>query len=78
MYVKLTKVFQTHIHVFFNTEPGHTEELQWEMSISLFVDSQWLLYTQPVMSVGNIADTKIRVILDAVKRKSQDCQMGCC
>ena len=76
--LSLQKCFKLIFTFFFNTEPGHTEELQWEMSISLFVDSQWLLYTQPVMSVGNIADTKIRVILDAVKRKSQDCQMGCC
>jgi len=46
---------------------GHTEELQWKTSISLFVDSWWLLYTQLVMSEGNTANTEIRPALDAVK-----------
>ena len=39
------------------------------MLISLFVDSQWLLYTQPVMSEGNTADTEMKATLDAVKKK---------
>ena len=45
------------------------EELHRKMLISLFVDSQWLLYTQPVMSEGNTADTEMKATLDAVKKK---------
>ena len=41
---------------FFNIEPGHIKEQQWETlgetSISSFFDSWWLLYTQSLMSEG--------------------------
>ena len=57
-------------------EPGHMKDLQGRMLISPFVDSQWLLYTQPVMSEGNTAETKMRTTLDAIE-KSQDCQISC-
>jgi len=53
------------------------EELLWETSISSFVDSRWLLYTQSVISVGNTADMEIRVTLDAVKRVKVVIIMGC-
>ena len=48
---------------FCNIELGHTEELQWETSISSLIDSWWLLYTQPVMSEGNTAHMEIRATL---------------
>ena len=69
MYVKLVKCFILTFMSFLNIELGHMEELQWEMLgetfISSFLDSWWLLYTQPVMSEGNTAHKEIRANLDA-------------
>ena len=41
----------------------------WEMLISLFLDSRWLLYTHPVMSEGNTAhmDGDLRCCPERVK-----------
>ena len=76
-YHLLSEYMLTHIScLFLCLEPGHTEELQGKISVSLFTVSLWLLYIQPVMSEGKTADMEIRVTLDAVK--SQNCQMGCC
>ena len=75
MYVKLIKVLYINVHIFFffNIESDYTEEWQWkmpgEMPISSFLDNRWLLYTQPLMSEGNIAhmDGNLRFCLERVK-----------
>jgi len=55
------KVFHIHIYIFFcRKNQNIMEELQWKMPIQPFVDSWWLLYTQPIMSKGNTADMEIR------------------
>ena len=36
-----------------------------------FVESRWLLYTQPIMPEGKIADMEMRATLDAVKKESR-------
>jgi len=41
------------------------------MLISSFLDCQWLLYIQPVMSEENTAHAGVRVTLNAVKRDSR-------
>ena len=54
---------------------GPMDELQWEMleqtSISLCIDSWWLLFTQPVLSEGKTAYTEVRASLDVVKKESR-------
>ena len=61
----------------FNIESDHMEECQWEMlgetSISSFLDSRWLLYTQSVMSEGKNSSygDKGDLGLDAVKKESR-------
>ena len=42
-----------------------------EMSISSFLDSLWLLYTQPVFSEGNTVHVEMWATLDAVKKESK-------
>ena len=41
------------------------------MLILLFLDSQWLLNTQPMMSEGDTAHMEIQATLDAVKKESR-------
>ena len=72
---KLLKVFYINLHVVLvyidRTRPYRRIAKENIDFIIKFVDSRWLLYTQPIMSEGNMADRKMIATLDAVKKESR-------